>query len=161
MAAAAATTTTKTIPHRFFDADEEPTENLAPIKGYESSRLVSLKEAVKPIKSLLPDLDSMVEIALRNCREPKDGLTQDESASIHIYTMQWPEPHPSLFTLLNRNLRLKTRVSLTSWFLFLKLLFTALYKLPSFEGTVWRGVRGDLSKYYKDIFILFNTNGYR
>jgi hypothetical protein len=138
------------VPSRFLDAGEESDQTLAPIKGYEKASLVSLKEAVQPINSLLYDADSMVETARRNSRKPADGLTVDESAAIHLYTMQWPEPHPSLYTTLNQRLRSKNRDTLVSWFLFLKLFFTALYKLPSFKGTIWRGVRGNLNDQYDE-----------
>ena len=138
------------VPDRFLDAGEEPDQALLPIEGYENAPLVSLKEAVQPIKSLLHNTDSMVEIARRNSRKPADGLTTDESAAIHLYTMQWPKPHPSLYNVLNQRLRTKNRDTLVSWFLFLKLFFTALYKLPSLRQTIWRGVRGNLSDQYEE-----------
>jgi hypothetical protein len=136
------------VPQRFLDAGKESDQALTPIKGYEKYPLVSLEEAVQPIKSLLDDVDSMVQIAKRNSKTPPNGLTPDESGAIHLYTMQWPDPHPSLFTLLNERLRSKNRNTLTSWFLFLKLFFTALYKLPSLKGVIYRGVRGNLSDQY-------------
>jgi hypothetical protein len=138
------------VPGRFLDAGEEPDQTLTPIEGYEKYPLVSLKEAVEPIKSLLHNADSMVETARRNSRKPADGLTQDESGAIHLYTMQWPKPHPSLFTLLNEKLRSQNRDVLIPWFLFLKLFFTALYRLPSLKGVIYRGVRGDLSDQYEE-----------
>jgi hypothetical protein len=138
------------VPDRFLDAGEEPNQTLAPINGYEKVPLVSLKEAVQPIKSLLYDVDSMVATAKRNSRKPADNLTCDESAAIHLYTMQWPQPHPSLYNVLNQRLRSKNRDTLISWFLFLKLFFTALYKLPSLKGVIWRGVRGNLSHQYDE-----------
>jgi hypothetical protein len=109
-----------------------------------------LEEAVEPIKSLLDDVDSMVQIAKLNSKTPTDGLTPDESGAIHLYTMQWPESHPSLYTILNQSLRTKNRDTLISWFLFLKLFFTALYKLPSLKGVIYRGVRGNISDQYKE-----------
>ena len=145
-------------PSRFLDAGEESDQTLAPIKGYEQVSLVSLKEAVQPIKSLLYDVDAMVETARRNSRKPKDDLTVDESAAIHLYTMQWPDPHPSLYTTLNQRLRSKNRNTLTSWFLYLKLFLTALYKLPSYKGTVWRGVRGNLNDQYDEDHIWWGAS---
>ncbi|CAF1524778.1 unnamed protein product, partial [Adineta steineri] len=32
----------------------------------------------------------MILTALENSSEPPDGLSVDESAAIHLYTMQWP-----------------------------------------------------------------------
>ena len=146
------------VPSRFLDAGEESDQTLAPIKGYEKAPLVSLKEAVQPIGSLLYDVDAMVETARRNSRKPADGLTVEESAAIHLYTMQWSEPHLSLYTALNQKLRSKNRNTLVSWFLFLKLFFTALYKLPSFKGTIWRGVRGNLSDQYDEDHIWWGAS---
>ena len=100
----------------------------------------------------------MVGTAIRNSRKPANGLTQDESAAIHLYTMQWPHPHQSLYTLLNQRLRSKSRETLISWFLFLKLIFTALYKLPSFRGMIFRGVRGDLSDQYEEDHIWWGAS---
>jgi hypothetical protein len=57
---------------------------------------------------------------------------------------------PSLFEIINETLRAENRQNLKPWFLFLKLFLTALYKLPSKNEKVWRGVKGvDLSKKYK------------
>ncbi|CAF5170163.1 unnamed protein product, partial [Rotaria magnacalcarata] len=57
---------------------------------------------------------------------------------------------PSLYILLNESLRAENREQLKPWFSFLKLFLTALYKLPSKNGTVWRGIKGvDLSTKYK------------
>ena len=57
----------------------------------------------------------MVEIARRSSKKPADGLTTDESGAIHLYTMQWPDPHPSLFTLLNE----KTSVKKPKYYLYI------------------------------------------
>ena len=135
---------------RFLDAAEEPKQALMPIEGYERKPLLSLEEAVVPIENTLDNLDSKVKTAKRNSRQPPDGLSSDESAAIHLYTMEWSDPDPSLYTLLNQQLRSKQRKYLTPWFLYLKLFLTALYKLPSFKGVIWRGVPLDISDQYKD-----------
>jgi hypothetical protein len=145
---AAATSTT--INDRFLDAGEEPNQVLLPIRGYEKETLLSLEEAVQPLNQLLYDLDMMVDTAVRNSKKPSDGLTSDESAAIHLYTMQWEEPHKSLYTTLNGLLRSERRETLKPWFRYLKLVLTALYKLPSLKNTIWRGVRGNLSDQYED-----------
>jgi hypothetical protein len=133
---------------RFLDADKEPTQTLLPIEGYEKKPLVSLEEAVIPVKTLIHNLDTMVWTAKRNSSKPPDGLTTDESAAIHLYTMQWPTPHFSLYVLLNQMLRSEMRDNLKPWFSYLKLFFTALYKLPSIKKTIWRGIRGNVSDQY-------------
>jgi hypothetical protein len=79
-------------------------------------------------------------VGIHNCQHPTDDLTQQESAAIHLYTMQF-DGGPSLYEILNQSLRAENRQELKPWFLFLKLFLTALYKLPSQNKTIWRGVR--------------------
>ncbi len=45
---------------RMSDFASEPKRMLSPIKGYEKQLLVSLKQAVKPLISLIPDVEEMV-----------------------------------------------------------------------------------------------------
>ncbi|CAF0775594.1 unnamed protein product [Adineta ricciae] len=135
---------------RFLDVGEEPNQVLLPIRGYAKEPLLPLEEAVQPISELLDDLEIMVHTAKSNSKKPADGLTVDESAAIHLYTMQWEEPNVSLFTKLNTTLRSKRREPLKPWFRYLKLALTALFKLPSVKATVWRGVRGNLSDQYDE-----------
>ena len=142
--------TDKSLNARFLDASEEPNQVLLPIRGYAKEPLLPLDEAVQPINDLIGDLDIMVDTAKRNSKKPADGLTSNESAAIHLYTMQWEEPDVSLYTMLNNILRSERREPLRPWFRYLKLVLTALYKLPSLKSTVWRGVRGNLSDQYDD-----------
>ncbi|CAF1568179.1 unnamed protein product [Didymodactylos carnosus] len=72
-------------------------------------------------------------------------LSQDEAAAIHLYTME-----TLVYPLLNSKLRERDREQLKPWFAYLKLLLTALFKLPlSTNKILWRGVKLDLSKKYK------------
>ena len=95
--------------NRFTDADKEPTKTLTPIEGYEKKDLVSLENALSEIEPPVHSLQTMVWTAKRNSRNPSDGLTSNESASIHIYTLEWPEAHQSIYTLLNEKLRSEKR----------------------------------------------------
>jgi hypothetical protein len=140
----------KDVSDRFLDASEEPNQVLLPIRGYAKEPLLPLEEAVQPLDKLLNDLDMMVNIAKRNSKKPSDGLTPDESAAIHIYTMEWEDHQLSLYTMINRALRSERRESLKPWFCYLKLILTGLYKLPPLKATVWRGVHGNLSDQYDD-----------
>lgn len=135
---------------RYTDVRDEPvTRMLAPIKGYQDAPLVTLEKAVEPISHFFDDILTHVWVAKENCREPEEGLTQDESASIHLYTMQF-DGGSSFFDILNQTLRAENRQNLHPWYLFLKLFLTGLYKLPSRVQNVWRGVKGvDLSSKYK------------
>ena len=138
--------------HRFTPADDQDGLNQMrlPLCGYENYPLVSLEESVRPLRSLFDgNIDRYVFIATQNSREPKEGLTQDESAAIHLYSMQWSSENDSLYIHLNRALRAVNRHGLLPWFPYLKLLLTALFKLPPQTSTVWRGLRGDLSSQYE------------
>lgn len=142
----------ETINPRFLsNIQDEPTNILQPIAGYEREPLLSLEEACIPLYSFVDDLEQNIWISKQNSRQPEDGLSQDESASIHLYTMEWMEPSQSLYAKLNRVLRAANRQELKPWFRYLKLFLTALFKLPAVEGVVWRGIRGDLSSQYSTI----------
>ncbi|CAF1589101.1 unnamed protein product [Adineta steineri] len=134
---------------RYTDFRDEPVSRLlAPIGGYQDKPIVSLEESVELVSDLFDDIQGNVWVAKENCKNPADGLNQNESAAIHLYTMQF-DPDPSLYHVLNEKLRSENRQSLKPWFSYLKLFLTALYKLPSRSQTVWRGVRNvDLSAKY-------------
>ncbi|CAF5122476.1 unnamed protein product, partial [Rotaria sp. Silwood1] len=135
---------------RFTDLYDEPIDHLlCPIKGYQDKPLVSLTEAIEPVAGFFNEIEDNVLVALHNCQNPADELTQQESASIHLYTMEFDDG-PSLYLLLNESLRAESRESLKPWFSYLKLFLTALHRLPSQSKRVWRGIRGvDLSSKYK------------
>ncbi|CAF1182846.1 unnamed protein product [Didymodactylos carnosus] len=128
---------------RFLDVNNEPQKPLGPIEGYELKPLLSLKEAVETLQSIIPSIQSYVWSTLGNCEEqPKDGLSIDESGAIHLYTTE------CLHRQLNAVLRSAKRQHLIPYFSYLKLLLTALWKLTDFKGVVWRGVKGDLKVEY-------------
>lgn len=134
---------------RFNDLNDEPLRYLNPITGYEKMPLVSLEIAVRPVAHMFLHLEKYVWIAKRNCENPADNLTQDESASIFLYTMEFNQG-PSLYGVLNRALRNEARGQLIPWFSYLRLFFTAMDKLPSHDCKVWRGIKNvDLTSKYK------------
>ena len=109
----------------------EPEEMLPPISGYQSVTVKSLDDACQPIKDLFDQkLKDYIVIAKMNSTQPEDGLSPDESASIHLYTIEWNIHENSLYMVLNRTLRLADRTKLQPWFKFLKLFLTAFFKLP-------------------------------
>ena len=134
---------------RFTDVSDEPvTRFLSPIRGYELLPIVPLEKAVSHVSNLFDGIRDYVYIAKENSKQPVNNLTQDEAASIHLYTMEFGI-HASLYKILNDALRAENRGALVPWFHFLKLLLTALYKIPSSTQTVWRGIRDvDLSSKY-------------
>lgn len=109
---------------------EEPQQLLKAIKGYEKEPLLCLEQACEPLFKILDELHDNIRIAIENSRNPPDGLSQDESASIHLYTMEWEDSNDSLYAVLNRTLRTPERQMLRPWFRYLKLFLTALFKLP-------------------------------
>ncbi|CAF1469768.1 unnamed protein product [Rotaria sp. Silwood1] len=117
-----------------------------PLSGYEKQPLMSLEEALKPVDHLIEELPRHVADAKRYCTWPKDGLTQDESASIMVYGMELGET--SLYRIFNVALRSEDRHKIKPWFPYLKLFMTALHKLPSFQGLVWRSMQDDFNKEY-------------
>ncbi|CAF1040560.1 unnamed protein product [Rotaria sordida] len=133
---------------RLTDVQLEPGKFLSPIEGHEKVQLVSLEQAIQPLLSIVPDIDRRAFIALQRCQNPADNLTTDESAAIFLYTMEWPN---CVYLRLNETLTKEDRNQLLPWFSYLKLLLTALFKLPSTKCTVWRGVKGlDLTTKYPE-----------
>jgi hypothetical protein len=113
--------------------------------------VVALEEAVKPIASILSNIDQKVYVAKFNYVDRQDGLTADMSAAIMIYTMGSSSDDKSLYHVLNSILRSdepNRSDQLKSWFLYLKLFITALSHLPSYRGTIYRGVKNNLSDFY-------------
>ncbi|CAF0828546.1 unnamed protein product [Adineta ricciae] len=135
---------------RFLDGDEEPRRMLQPIEGFQNFPLVSLEKSVEPIVSICPDILRRVYIAMENCKDrTREQLTVDEAASIYLYTMSWKPKKECLYVALNSVLRTENRDEITPWYLYLKLVLTALTRLPSCEVVVWRGVKRDLADQYE------------
>ncbi|CAF1320192.1 unnamed protein product [Adineta steineri] len=134
---------------RITDIAEEPLEFLAPISGYGKMPLVSLEDAVKPLVSILPEVESHAYVAKQRCKEPADELTRDESASIMLYTMGWDPLDECLYIALNQTLRSSEREQkLKPWYPYLRLFLNALFRLPSLHKIAYRGVKLDMKKKY-------------
>ncbi|CAF0726458.1 unnamed protein product [Adineta steineri] len=134
---------------RFSDIAGEPCQMLLPIQGYEKKPLVSLEDAVEPLVQFVPDVKRMAYVAKMKCgNPPADYLSKDESASIILYSMEWEPQEECLYYVLNATLRTENRKKLVPWFLYLKLVLTALSHLPSLQRTVFRGIKSDMRKYY-------------
>ncbi|CAF1023161.1 unnamed protein product [Rotaria magnacalcarata] len=141
---------------RFSDMAREPCRMLMPIQGYEKAPLVSLEEAIEPIAQDVPDVKRMAYVAKTKCTEnPQEKLSIDEAASITLYSMEWKPQDKCLYYVLNETLRNENRQKLEPWFLFLRLILTALAQLPSSLSFVYRGVKRDMRKEYPEgkIFI--------
>ncbi|CAF2143907.1 unnamed protein product [Rotaria magnacalcarata] len=134
---------------RFLDADQEPRRMLQPIEGYQKLALLTLEKSVESIVFCCPDIVRRAFIAMSNCENPADGLDQNESAAIFLYTMEWEPIEECLYYALNKTLRTENRQRLKSWYSYWKLILSALQKLPSQKPTIWRGVTLDLSQQYE------------
>jgi hypothetical protein len=133
---------------RFTNVDERPTR-LPPVYAYRTHPLLPLQQALDPILSKIDGLDEYIKVAKDACHYPSEhDLTREESASIYLYTMDWGEQ--SLYRVLNAALRVKDRSVLVPWHGYLKLLDTALKKLPSLHMNLWRGINLDIRKNFKE-----------
>ncbi|CAF1144749.1 unnamed protein product [Adineta steineri] len=134
---------------RVSDIANESQQMLMPIRGYEKMPIVPLEEAVTPLISILPEIQDYTYVAKQRCKSvPPDDLTQDESASIMLYSMEWKPHKECLYFALNTALRTEDRRTLEPWFSYLKLILTGLEKLPSTRCHVFRGVNLDLTNQY-------------
>jgi len=131
---------------RVSDMGSEPLVMLGPIVGVMQAAEMSLMDAAVATGVTDMDVHGFVatEFASSVVDEDPHGVVLDEAASITLYTME-SELYPTLNTLL----RNRDRKQLKPFFPFLKLLLLARAKLPKFQGTVWRGVKGvDLTEKY-------------
>jgi hypothetical protein len=135
---------------RFSDFTVNPQRMLPPIQGFEKMPLVSLEQAVDPLTSLVPEVERMAWTVKQSHFTGEHGLTDDESASILLYTLEWEPQNKSFYIILNNTLQTANRQLLRPWFLYLRLIITALTKLPSDSNyrTIHRGVKLDLSAQY-------------
>ena len=131
---------------RCFDQDETISTESG-IDTYWHSPLVSLEDATRPLLGVVPRIEDSVKLAKTLCLKSPHGLSHDQSAAIYLYTMETGKQ--SIYVILNSILRTNNDVIAFPWFLYLKLLGTALSKLPSFSGCAWRAVRGDVAGRYK------------
>ncbi|CAF0988062.1 unnamed protein product [Adineta ricciae] len=149
MAVAGGNETTPQRMLRMTDIINEPLEFLAPISGYAEMPLVSLEQALEPLVSILPEVQSHVYVAKQRCKKPADNLTQDESASIMLYTMSWEPLEECLYNVLNQTLRSANRQQkLKPWYSYLRLFLNALLRLPPLNETIYRGVKLNMSDRY-------------
>jgi hypothetical protein len=118
-------------PRLMASVRDEPEQMLKGLSRYREEPLLSIEEVCIPLEEILDEeLAQNIFIAKANSAKLKDALTQDESASIHLYTMEWEIAENSLYAVLNRTLRMPDRRKLVPWFRYLKLFLTAFFKLP-------------------------------
>lgn len=139
--------------NRLLDAGlETDLFNECPLLGLKKAADVSIEEALMLAGSVSgfdeDDRGACLEAAKRKAKrvlaDKSEVLTFDEICAINLYTLESP-----LYGTLNALLRQRTRTALQPLFPYLKILLTGLHKLKPLEGTVFRGVKLDLSKRYE------------
>jgi hypothetical protein len=129
-----------------MDLDDLPN---TPIKGLKDVVLMTIEECFacaqqQSAEIAAMDLEGNIFCALMAADHIISAgdalLTRDEAAAIHLYTQESP-----LYKTLNAYLRDRDRRKLKPLMPFLKLLLTALHKLPPLKTNVYRGVKLDLS----------------
>jgi hypothetical protein len=69
--------------------------------------------------------------------------------------MDWEPQEQCLYYVLNQTLRAEQRKKLKPWFLYLKLILTALSRLSSVNRFIFRGIKGDMRKDYPEGKIIY------
>eukprot|EP01043_Picozoa_sp_COSAG02_P028238 COSAG02_NODE_1703_length_11241_cov_845.206695_9_plen_619_part_00 len=138
-------------PHHHRVTGVEVLARLAPISGWEDQPLVTLPQATEhlPVKNIKIHAQVALEVG-EDYKEdhPDDPRSEDQLGSVHLYSQGWAHPEHSLYAVLNETLSMEDRSALTVWFLFIKLLMTALVCEPMYVGTIWRGVKADIGQQY-------------
>ncbi|CAF2932784.1 unnamed protein product [Rotaria sp. Silwood2] len=135
---------------RFCDVDEELLRKSSPLLDYRNQPLMTLEGTIQRLSMSQQNYDDMVKIAKRKVLDSIHNLTIDEAAAIYLYTMRHWKSGRDFSSYLNTALRVRLRHMITPWFLYLQLLITALNKLPSMKGTVWRYAIGDITDKYQN-----------
>lgn len=135
---------------RIMDVDEVPGQ-VPPLRGLFGLPVAPLLDSTANLVELLSGLRDTVDDALKFARQKVSthgpdphGLTEDMIAGIYLYTCE------VLCSAVNRCLRFGSSEAsvVKSFFPFLRLLLTALERLPDYSGQVYCGTRKDLSEGY-------------
>ncbi|MFD2764943.1 ADP-ribosyltransferase domain-containing protein [Micromonospora eburnea] len=120
---------------------------LPAITGVFDTPLMDFREAVAPVAELLSGLDWHVEQSYRfgekQLDSATDGLSVDEVAALHLYTCE-----SAFYRQINATLRHPDRSRIVPYLPYLRLLFSAVSRLPTREEPLWRGVSLDLRAQY-------------
>jgi hypothetical protein len=118
--------------------------------------IADLKELEMEGKKVLTKLPAYVSSVKKRVTQMMEEETEslnlsiDERAAIYLYTMEFP-PLPdvnvngSIYFLMNKYLRDQNRAALKPFLKYLKLLLSALHKLPAVKNKVCRGVKEDIA----------------
>ncbi|MEU7133436.1 ADP-ribosyltransferase domain-containing protein [Streptomyces sp. NPDC046261] len=120
---------------------------LPAITGVFDTPLMDFQDAVSPVTKLLSHLDRHVkmshEFGKRRADEAAGGLSADAIAALYLYTCE-----SAFYREINAVLRSPDRAALVPYLPYLRLLFSAVSRLPVRTEPLWRGVSLDLRAQY-------------
>ncbi|MFG2533830.1 ADP-ribosyltransferase domain-containing protein [Streptomyces sp. NPDC048511] len=120
---------------------------LPAITGVFDTPLLEFQEAVGPVVSLLPGIDRHAgrsyEFGKRRADEEAGELSADAVAALHLYTCE-----SAFYREINAVLRSPDRTKVVPYLPYLRLLFSAVSRLPAHTAPLWRGVSLDLRAQY-------------
>jgi uracil DNA glycosylase len=120
---------------------------LPAITGVFDTPLMDFREAIAPAAELLSGLDWHVELSHQFGRKQADGvadgLSADEVAALYLYTCE-----SAFYRQINASLRNPDRTRIIPYLPYLRLLFSAVSRLPARKEPLWRGVSLDLRAQY-------------
>ncbi|MFB8393448.1 ADP-ribosyltransferase domain-containing protein [Streptomyces yangpuensis] len=121
---------------------------LPAITGVFDTPLMGFAEAVGPVGAVLSGLDRHIrtshEFGKRRADDAASGrLSADAIAALHLYTCE-----SAFYREINAVLRSPDRARLVPYIPYLRLLFSAVSRLPARTEPLWRGVSLDLRAQY-------------
>ncbi|MCX4390304.1 ADP-ribosyltransferase domain-containing protein [Micromonospora peucetia] len=120
---------------------------LPAITGVFDTPLMDFRTAVAPVSRLLSGLDWHVEQSHQFGEKQADGaaddLSVDEVAALYLYTCE-----SAFYRQINATLRNPDRSRIVPYLPYLRLLFSAVSRLPARTEPLWRGVSLDLRAQY-------------
>ncbi|MEV4517581.1 ADP-ribosyltransferase domain-containing protein [Dactylosporangium sp. NPDC049525] len=123
---------------------------LPAITGVFDTPLMDFREAVAPAAKLLSGLDWHVEQSHQfgtgraaGTDAETGGLSADEVAALYLYTCE-----SAFYRQINASLRSPDRTRIVPYLPYLRLLFSAVSRLPARREPLWRGVSLDLRSQY-------------
>ncbi|GAA3503709.1 hypothetical protein GCM10019016_108200 [Streptomyces prasinosporus] len=120
---------------------------LPAITGVFDTPLMDFRDAVGPVTELLPALDRYAErshaFGRRRVDERAGALSADAIAALHLYTCE-----SVFYRRINAVLRSPDRTRVVPYLPYLRLLFSAVERLPAHTRPLWRGVPLDLRAQY-------------
>ncbi|WP_283138852.1 ADP-ribosyltransferase domain-containing protein [Rhizohabitans arisaemae] len=116
---------------------------LPAISGVFDTPFMDFREAVAPVAKLLSGLDWYVEKSHVFGNKQAGNLSADEVAALYLYTCE-----SAFYRQINATLRDPDRTKIVPYFAYLRLLFSAVSRLPVRTEPLWRGVPLDMRAQY-------------